>query len=69
MHGMPSALHARLSSAFRLARRHERTDEAGQGLVEYGLILALIALVVVGALGTMGVAIRDYVAWSVVDYF
>lgn len=29
-------------------------DDAGQGMVEYGLILALIAVVVVGALATMG---------------
>ena len=29
-------------------------DEKGQGMVEYGLILALVAIVVVGVLGTMG---------------
>ena len=29
-------------------------DEAGQGMVEYGLIIALIAVVVAVALGTMG---------------
>ena len=29
-------------------------DEAGQGMVEYGLIIALIAVVVMVALGTMG---------------
>ncbi|HET7738384.1 MAG TPA: Flp family type IVb pilin [Tepidiformaceae bacterium] len=68
MHGMPSALHARLSSAFRFGRRHTRAEDEGQGLVEYGLILALVALVVVGALGAMGVALRDYVAWDIVDY-
>lgn len=29
-------------------------DERGQGMVEYGLILALIAVAVVTILGTMG---------------
>ena len=29
-------------------------DEEGQGMVEYGLILALVALVVIGALSTLG---------------
>lgn len=29
-------------------------DEAGQGMVEYGLILALVAVVVIGVLTTMG---------------
>jgi len=32
-------------------------DEEGQGMVEYGLIIALIAVVVVLALGPMGTAI------------
>jgi pilus assembly protein Flp/PilA len=31
--------------------------EEGQGLAEYGLILALIAVICVGALGVLGVAI------------
>lgn len=30
------------------------TEEKGQGLAEYGLIMALVALAVVAALGTMG---------------
>ena len=29
-------------------------DDEGQGMVEYGLIIALIAVVVMVALGTMG---------------
>ena len=44
-----------------LARRAARTDseEAGQGLAEYALILSLIALACVAALGALGVGIRD----------
>lgn len=30
------------------------TEEEGQGMVEYGLIIALVALVVIGALSAMG---------------
>ena len=32
-------------------------DEEGQGLVEYGLILMLVALVVVGAVTTVGTSL------------
>ena len=38
------------------AQTFER-DEEGQGLVEYGLILALIAVVCIGALTTVGTAV------------
>jgi pilus assembly protein Flp/PilA len=34
-------------------------DEEGQGLVEYGLILALIAVVVIGAVRLLGTATND----------
>ncbi|HOA20788.1 MAG: Flp family type IVb pilin [Sedimentibacter sp.] len=33
-----------------------RNEESGQGMVEYGLILALIAVVVIVALQTLGSA-------------
>lgn len=33
--------------------------QEGQGMAEYGLILALIAVVVIGALGVLGTSIRD----------
>ncbi|MBT9155557.1 MAG: hypothetical protein DDT37_00524 [Firmicutes bacterium] len=29
-------------------------DQSGQGMVEYGLIIALIAVVVIGAVGFLG---------------
>ena len=31
-----------------------RLDERGQGMVEYGLILALVAVAVIGVLGLVG---------------
>jgi pilus assembly protein Flp/PilA len=34
-------------------------EEEGQGMAEYGLILALIAVVVIGALGLMGEGIEE----------
>lgn len=42
-------------------------DEKGQGLAEYGLILAMIAVVCVGAVGAFGTAVRDSVAWKLFD--
>ncbi|WP_420795390.1 Flp family type IVb pilin [Desulfofalx alkaliphila] len=35
------------------------SDEDGQGMAEYGLIIALIAVVVIVALTAIGVKIRD----------
>lgn len=35
-----------------------KKDEEGQGLAEYGLILALIAVVCVGALTALGTSIQ-----------
>lgn len=35
------------------------SEESGQGLVEYGLIIALIAVVVIAALTTLGTKIND----------
>lgn len=38
--------------------RARQWDERGQGLAEYALILALIAIVVVGVLATLGNIVR-----------
>ncbi|MDF2700963.1 MAG: hypothetical protein K0Q49_2527 [Haloplasmataceae bacterium] len=36
-----------------------KNEESGQGMVEYGLILVLIALAVIGILGTLGGTLDD----------
>jgi len=40
-----------------LVGRHQ--NEEGQGLVEYGLILALASIVCIGAMAALGQAIQD----------
>jgi pilus assembly protein Flp/PilA len=47
------------------ARRSVAHDESGQGLAEYALILALIALVCVAALVTLGQAIANSPGFTV----
>ena len=37
------------------------TEESGQGMAEYGLILALVAVVTIVAFTTLGTGIRDKV--------
>lgn len=34
-------------------------EESGQGMVEYGLILALVAIAVIGALTGLGSSLRE----------
>ncbi len=41
----------------RLARASEKSNETGQGLAEYGLILSLIAVVCLVALTALGASI------------
>ena len=47
----------RLATAIRSVR--ERSDESGQGLAEYALILGLIAAVCIFALGALGGSIAS----------
>ncbi len=44
------------------------TREEGQGLVEYALILVLVALVVIGALTIMGVALNDTYTYVITEF-
>jgi len=39
--------------------KHFLSDESGQGMVEYGLILALVAIVVIVALRALGTKVGD----------
>jgi len=51
----PRELHMnRLIARVHLRVAYRRSDEAGQGLAEYALILGLIAVVCIGALAAMG---------------
>ena len=36
-----------------------KNEESGQGMVEYALIIALIAVVVIGAVRLLGGSVRD----------
>lgn len=42
-----------------------RADETGQGLAEYALILAFVALVCVTALSTLGTTLAGSAAWTI----
>ena len=43
----------------KVAKLQTAQDEEGQGLAEYGLILALIAVVCIAALTALGGGVRD----------
>ncbi|WP_313342892.1 Flp family type IVb pilin [Sedimentibacter sp.] len=36
-----------------------RNEEDGQGMVEYGLIIALVAMAIIGSLSLLGVAANE----------
>ncbi|HMS57301.1 MAG TPA: hypothetical protein PKA49_00500 [Tepidiformaceae bacterium] len=44
-------------------------NESGQGLAEYGLILALIAVVCAGALATFGQGLSNLIGWQLFNQF
>ncbi len=44
---------------------HKANQEDGQGLAEFGLILALVAVVCIGALTALGEGILSSPGWSV----
>jgi Flp pilus assembly pilin Flp len=46
--------------------RRRDSDEAGQGLAEYALILGLIAVVCIGALSALGVNIATSVGFTAI---
>ena len=53
-----------------LLRFVARFEQAkGQALAEYGLILALIAVVCIAVLTLLGIALRDQVLQGIVDAF
>jgi Flp pilus assembly pilin Flp len=55
-----------LPSRFRTAvLRRFRRDDSGQDLIEYALLVSLVALVAVGAVSNVGTTIRD-VFWNVI---
>lgn len=45
----------------RLKKLFQRRDEEGQGLVEYGLILGLIAVVAIAALNATGTSVNGLI--------
>jgi Flp pilus assembly pilin Flp len=44
--------------------RFDINSEAGQGLVEYGLILVVVSVVAIGILGTLAASILGLGGWS-----
>ena len=48
--------------ALRRRRRPPKSPQAGQGLVEYALILVLIAIVAIAALAFFGTAVSGYLS-------
>lgn len=63
---MPSSLHCRwIPRTFAVLTRTGRL-EGGQGMVEYGVIITLVALVAAVGLQTFGQAVLGMPAWDVV---
>jgi Flp pilus assembly pilin Flp len=54
-----------VETLLRLANEKIRTSEDGQDLIEYGLLAALIAIVAIGAVSTVGQTIYN-VFWKTI---
>ena len=54
-----------MPSRFTAVLRRVRRDESGQDLIEYALLVSLVALVAVTAVSNVGTTIRD-VFWNVI---
>ena len=61
---MPSP--AAVATLLRIANRKFPRSEEGQDLLEYGLLAALIAVVAIGAVSTLGQTIYN-VFWSTIQ--
>ena len=59
LHGTPLAANFRQMRHFLAAARAFLRDDSGQDLAEYGLLASLIAVVVMAAVGDVGVQIGD----------
>ena len=54
-----------MPSRFTAVLRRFRCDDSGQDLIEYGLLVCLVALVAVSAVGEVGTTIKN-VFWTVI---
>ena len=54
-----------MPSRFTAVLRRVRRDDSGQDLIEYALLVGLVALVAVSAVTEVGTTIRD-VFWNVI---
>jgi Flp pilus assembly pilin Flp len=54
-----------MSALFRAVLRRIRCDDSGQDLIEYALLIGLVALVAVSAVSQVGTTILN-VFWSVI---
>jgi Flp pilus assembly pilin Flp len=53
----------------RIANARFRTEEEGQDLLEYGLLVALIALLAIGAVASVGNAVYTFFWQSIANNF
>ena len=49
-----------LDALKRISTKRFRFEEAGQDLLEYGLLMSLIAIVAMVAVGTLGITVRTF---------